>query len=260
MVSGPPSSATVTGELPQLNVMDLGCTDISLVCMLGNLCGKAATGIVQVDEEDLYDTQLSNDMKLELSRFGLLHGALPVEGSFPEHTNTFDLVVCADLLSYCPRDHARILEWVLRSLKPGGTMTSTLKLLGEIAADGNLEILRMACYAALNRRGFPAANHDPYFFPTKEEFNRVLVAAGFKVEHLAALSFPTALPVMVEGLEEDALSAYLRQSVARNFVEGFDIEDEVIAACAASGFKGPLWEYDAHRLQFVATKPQEGVT
>jgi SAM-dependent methyltransferase len=79
-----------------------------------------------------------------------------------------------------------VIAGVWRALKPGG------RFVGEFGGSGNVATIISAIEAALSRRGIQVPN--PWFFPTPQEYKRLLAKAGFKVHSIELFRRPTRLP------------------------------------------------------------------
>jgi trans-aconitate methyltransferase len=82
----------------------------------------------------------------------------------------------------------RVIAGVWNCLKPGG------RFVGEFGGQGNVETIRSALHNALRKRRIDPAVVDPWYYPTPEEYSRLLSAAGFAVEYIELIPRPTRLP------------------------------------------------------------------
>jgi len=73
-------------------------------------------------------------------------------------------------------------------LKPGG------RFVGEFGGKGNVEIIRAALHAALDKRGIDPWTVDPWYYPSPEEYANLLGRFGFNVKYIELIPRPTTLP------------------------------------------------------------------
>lgn len=73
-------------------------------------------------------------------------------------------------------------------MKTGG------RFVGEFGAKGNVETVRSALHGALRRRGVDPLTIDPWYYPSPEDFFKLLVNSGFIVRYIEIIPRPTPLP------------------------------------------------------------------
>jgi trans-aconitate methyltransferase len=83
---------------------------------------------------------------------------------------------------------ARVAEGIRRALKPGG------RLVAELGAVGNIAIVLHELYPLLRDRGLDGAALCPWYFPTAEEYQRLLEANGLRVDTIDLFPRPAPLP------------------------------------------------------------------
>ncbi|MCH2277363.1 MAG: methyltransferase domain-containing protein [Vicinamibacterales bacterium] len=103
-----------------------------------------------------------------------------------EFQNEFDAVFSNAVLHWI-RDVDAVLAGVHRTLRSGG------RFVAEFGGAGNIETVRLALVAALNRRGFDGQALDPWYFPGAAEYSDRLEAHGFVVEAAELFDRPTRL-------------------------------------------------------------------
>ena len=91
-----------------------------------------------------------------------------------EFSDEFDAVFSNAALHWI-RDHDAVLAGVYRALRPAG------RFVAEFGGAGNIETVRLALVAALNRRGFDGLSYDPWYFPSVLEYSECLEGHGFTV-------------------------------------------------------------------------------
>lgn len=137
----------------------------------------------------------------------------------------FDAVFSNAALHWCKRDPLAVLKSAKRWLKPGG------RLVVEMGGFMNPYPLgvRSALYAAIRARGHDPVAYDPWYFPSVEDYTKLLTAAGFDPTHISLTPRVTPLP---NGLYE-----WLRLFVRNSFLKVFDedeareVMEEVVEKC-----------------------------
>jgi hypothetical protein len=114
----------------------------------------------------------------------------------------------------------------------------------------------VALLAALARRGIDGARHDPWYFPTPEDYGARLAAGGFTVRSIALFPRPTPLPGDVVGWLEtfaESFTAPLPPGERPAFLA--EVRDALRPTlCDADG----RWTADYVRLRFAADRPAKG--
>ncbi|KAI0317650.1 S-adenosyl-L-methionine-dependent methyltransferase [Amylostereum chailletii] len=176
---------------------------------------------------------------------------LLADTKFPEHLiGKVDKVFSSATLHWCSRDPKGALVNAWKVLKPGGVVV------GELGGHGNVDVVRKAIHAALEKRGIDAKARDPWFFPDVDEYTAVLKSASFTPLHISLHPRQTGAP---------DVAAWIRLFAGHNFLKGLSAEqerevvDEAVEACRPS-----YWDEEAKkrnmdyvRLRFVAVKSDE---
>lgn len=211
-------------------MLDLGCGDGRLTEVL------AAAGclVVAVDA--------SPEQVAAARARGL--DARVMDGEALAFDREFDAVFSNAALHWMKRPR-RVLDGVWRALRPGG------RFVGEFGAKGNVGAVAAALSDALARRGIAYADHDPWYYPGRDEYRGELERAGFHVRHLETFDRPTPLP--------GDLAAWL-DTFARSFLaalpgEREEFMREVGAALEPALRRDGRWFVDYVRLRFAALKP-----
>ena len=102
-----------------------------------------------------------------------------------EFRNEFDAVFSNAALHWI-RDHDAVLSGVCRALRPAG------RFVAEFGGAGNIEAVRLALVAVLNRRGFDGLSYDPWYFPSVLEYSECL-EHGFTVDTAELFARPTRI-------------------------------------------------------------------
>ncbi len=220
---------------PGERILDLGCGD-------GVLTAKIAAAGANVLGIDASAAQIAAARRLGVEARTADAQALSFD---PE----FDAVFSNAALHWMKQPDA-VIAGVRRALRPGG------RFVAEMGGHGNVGAVRTALGAALARRGIDAGLHDPWYFPTVEDYRGRLQAGGFVVETISDFARPTVLPgAMVDWLETFA-GAFL---AAVNPNERRAVLAETAAALEPSlkNADGSWW-VDYVRLRFHAVKPAGG--
>jgi hypothetical protein len=124
---------------------------------------------------------------------------------------------------------------------------------GEFGGKGNVERIRSALYGGLRRHAIDPTPIDPwYYYPSSEEYSKLLSNAGFTVNYIELIPRPTKLPGdILDWLETFAqpFTQALDESQQSGFVK--EVRNE-LSSCLRDG--GGHWIADYVRLRFKATK------
>jgi SAM-dependent methyltransferase len=214
---------------PGERVLDLGCGDGALTAEL------VARGchVVGVDG--------SAEQVAAARARGL--DARVADGQSLAFESEFDAVFTNAALHWMKRPEA-VIDGVARALRPGG------RFVGEFGGQGCVAKIVAALGRALARRGLDAASLNPWYFPSAEEYRKLLEARGFEVRSLALFPRPTPLPGDVTGWLETFAESFTRALPAaerRPFLE--EVRDALRPELVdASG----VWVADYVRLRFSA--------
>ncbi len=212
-------------------ILDLGCGDGALTLKLREF----GCEVIGVDS--------SSDFINSAKSLGL--DARLLDGHNLNFSNEFDAVFSNAALHWMTRPD-QVIDGVWKSLKPEG------RFVGEFGGHGNVSAIETALRQVLWKYGIDADTINPWYFPTLEDYQTRLEARGFRVNEIALIPRPTALPTNIGGW----LSTF-----ANPFIGAIAISErdaflaEVIGSlkpslCNASG----QWYADYVRLRFSASK------
>jgi trans-aconitate methyltransferase len=157
------------GEL----IMDLGCGD-------GALTEKIAARGASV---------FGTDASIEQARAAKDRGLLVavVDGHHLCLKRKFDAVFSNAALHWMKQPES-VLQGVWQCLNASG------RFVGEFGAKGNVQTIRSALHGALRQRGVDPITIDPWYYPSPEDFSKLLVNSGFIVRYIEIIPRPTRLP------------------------------------------------------------------
>ncbi|HET8563273.1 MAG TPA: methyltransferase domain-containing protein [Candidatus Binatia bacterium] len=213
-------------------ILDLGCGDGALTEKI------AASGCTVIGVDASFPQVQAARKKRALP-------ALVMDGHELVFRQRFDAVFSNAALHWMKRPE-EVVSRVSDMLRPGG------RFVGEFGGEGNVSKIRSALHASLRRRGIDPTRIDPWYYPSVEEYSRLLVRAGFVVPYIELIPRPTKLPgdivgwlevfgqPFVHAVPETVRSAFLRE-----------VCDELQSdLCHAEG----NWIADYVRLRFKAVK------
>lgn len=216
---------------PGERILDLGCGDGVLTKKIADL----GCDVVAVDSSAAF---IDAARALGLAAFVVDAVALP-------YREEFDAVFSNAVLHWI-KQADEMLAGVHRSLRTGG------RFVAECGGYGCLDKIRRALIDALDKRGIDGASRVPWYFPTPGDYATRLERAGFRVDSIALIPRPTALPGDITGFLE---------TFARSFLDALSgPERETYLQEVRSVLKPQLvdeagvWIADYVRLRFAATK------
>ncbi len=158
---------------PGERILDLGCGD-------GALTERIVAAGCQVVGIDGSVAQVAAAQRRGLDARVVSAEAMAFEAEF-------DAVFSNAVLHWIPNAQA-VLKGVHRALRSGG------RFVGEFGGHGNVQAIRNALADALGRRRIDAAALDPWYYPTDDEYGRLLEEHGFTVSMIRLFPRPTSLP------------------------------------------------------------------
>ncbi len=132
---------------------------------------------------------LGVDISAEMLKAARTRGVQVIQASGENlpFENEFDAVFSNAALHWMTNARA-VAEGILRALRPGG------RFVAEMGGHGNVAAIVTALRAVARRRGADESLAGPWFFPTPEEYARLLRDVGFDVERIELVPRPTPLP------------------------------------------------------------------
>ncbi len=213
-------------------ILDLGCGDGTLSLEIA-ACGATVVGVDH-----------SRAMVESARRNGLV--AHVQDARALDLDTVFDAVFSNAVLHWIspPED---IVGGVAGVLRPGG------RFVGEFGGHGNIAAIVTAIAAVLDRYGISFDAVTPWYYPTPDEYAKVLTTAGFEVESIALIPRPTPLPTGIGGWLDTFAGAFYNhvpvedRSRARNHTIAL-LRNSL---CDRTG----NWMADYVRLRFLARLP-----
>ncbi len=145
---------------PGERILDLGCGD-------GVLTEKLAAFGCEVVGVDASQAQVEAARARGLDARVLDGEALPFEAEFD--------AVFSNAALHWMKNPGAVVEGVRRALRAGG------RFVAECGGRGNVSRIRAAISEMLRRRGRDAETVNPWYFPSAEEYRRLLEAHGFEL-------------------------------------------------------------------------------
>lgn len=212
-------------------ILDLGCGDGALTAEL-----KAAGA-------DVLGVDLSDELLAVARMKGL--NVRKVDGHALDFVSEFDAVFSNAALHWM-RKPELVIKGVARALRPRG------RFVGELGGHGNVAAIATAMRAVGKLRNGDPALVAPWFFPTPEEYGRLLAGGGFTVKEIALVPRPTPLKTGMEGWLRTFGRSFFDQfpEPARTEVLGEVVELLRPSLCDSKG----MWTADHIRLRFFAER------
>jgi SAM-dependent methyltransferase len=216
---------------PGERILDVGCGDGTLS---QKLC-EAGAMVVGVDG--------SPDMVAAARKRGI--DARLADAFDLTFEAEFDAAFSNAALHWMKRNPDSVLQGVRRSLKPGG------RFAGEFGGHGNVAAITVALLAVLTRHGVQdAASLNPWYFPTRYEYQAKLENAGFRVDSIDLIPRPTILPTDMRGWLETFAGPFFQVLPQWARTDALDGVTTLLqpALCDTQG----RWTVDYVRLRFLA--------
>ncbi|POY72806.1 hypothetical protein BMF94_4215 [Rhodotorula taiwanensis] len=166
---------------------------------------------------------------------------------------SFDAVFSNAALHWMKRDPAKVVRGVHRCLKPGGRYVGEMLTRSKMGGAMNMIAVRSTLHTVLAEHGVDAASIDPWHFPTPEQYSKVLVSAGFRVESCELVPRPTSLPDSgLDGWLDTFAFAFLDALPPQ--VDRQAVKDEVCRRLEIDMMHDGRWTTMYVRLRFKAWK------
>jgi len=215
------------GEL----ILDLGCGDGALTKKIAGY-GCAAIGV----DSSYPQLKAAKDRGLNVA---------VMDGHQLSFRRQFDAVFTNAALHWMKQPEA-VVAGVATSLRPVG------RFIGEFGGKGNVERIRSALHGGLRRHAIDPTPIDPWYYPSPEEYSKLLSKTGFTVTYIELIPRPTKLPGdILDWLEIFAqpFTQALTESQRVDFLK--EVRNE-LATCLRAGDGN--WIADYVRLRFKATR------
>ncbi len=163
---------------PGMRVLDVGCGDGVLTEKLAAL----GCSVVGIDPSpSMIEAARARGLDVRLADVR----SMAFEGEFD--------AVFSNAVLHWVREPEAAAHSMRKALKPGG------KLAAEFGGHGNIAAIATALRAAAKLHGGDPALTAPWFYPTPEQYSRILTSAGFKVDRIGLFPRPTPLATAMEG-------------------------------------------------------------
>lgn len=219
--------APVAGE----RVLDAGCGDGALTEKLV----RAGCAVVAVDASE---AQVGAARALGLDARVCRIEDLAFDGEFD--------AVFSNAVLHWVRDQHAALAGIHRALTPGG------RFIAEFGGAGCVDRIRQALHAALRARGVDPLAHDPWYFPTADEYGALLGAHGFDVHSLTLFPRPTPLPGEMAAWLETFAQPFMRAVPAAEWPAFVQDVSERLRPALFDAARG--WSADYVRLRLRAVR------
>src|SRR5262245_24816556 len=215
------------GEL----ILDLGCGD-------GALTEKIAAYGCSVIGVDSSFSQLKTAKDRGLN-------VVVMDGHQLSFRRQFDAVFTNAALHWMKQPEA-VVAGVASSLKPAG------RFIGEFGGKGNVEKIRSALHAGLRRHAIDPTSIDPWYYPSPEEYSKLLSKAGFIVTYIELILRPTKLPGDILDWLEIFAQPFTQALAGSQRIDFLKAVRNELASCLRDGDDN--WVADYVRLRFKATR------
>ncbi|KAF8967096.1 S-adenosyl-L-methionine-dependent methyltransferase [Flammula alnicola] len=229
---------------PGERILDIGCGSGELTMMLQLIVEQKDGGVV-------VGTDFSESMIEKAKQNGVKHAFvadaqdLEIPKDDPVIQEKFDAVFSNAALHWCKRDPLGVLISARKVLKPGG------RIVVEMGGFMNCVGIRSTLHEVIRSKGHDPDETDPWYFPSMEDYVKLLITAGFEPKHMSLTPRITPLPT---GLYE-WLNLFVRSSFLHEFSDDEareimrEVEDRMRGDCRDTSGK---WAIMYTRLRFSA--------
>ncbi|PFH53869.1 hypothetical protein AMATHDRAFT_136033 [Amanita thiersii Skay4041] len=168
---------------PGERIVDFGCGSGEVTLEVEKIVKQGDGGLV-------VGVDLSKSMIAKARENGLEHvfvadiqDPAEMDRLGPEACGRFDAVFTNASLHWCKQNPAGVLESAKQVLRPGGRIVGEMG--GFMNCIGYSLGVRSALHYALRKRGHDAERVDPWYFPSMEDYVKLLVSASFEPTHLS---------------------------------------------------------------------------
>jgi len=217
---------------PGESILDLGCGDGALTEKIVSF-GCTVYGV----DSSLPQIQAARKRNLR---------SVVMDGHNFCFNQSFDAVFSNAALQWM-KEPRKVLDGVWNSLKAGG------RFVGEFGGAGNIETIRWALHAGLRRRGIEPLAVDPWYYPSAQEYSRLLKQAGFNADYIDLIPRPTKLPGDILGWLAVFAQPFTK-AVTRIERDNYLAEIRAAVRNTLQDSQGS-WFADYVRLRFKAVKP-----
>lgn len=213
-------------------ILDLGCGDGALTQKL------AETGA------DVQGVDGDPDMVRAAKELGL--DAAVMDGQALTFGPDFDAVFTNATLHWMLQPHL-VAAGVYKALKPGG------RYVGEFGGFGNIASIQVGARAVMSFHGYKLQPALPHYYPTAQDYTRLLREAGFESIDAQIIPRPTPLPTGLKGwldtFGDSLLPGVPKGAHPRLIGEICDFLKPILSTPSGD------WTADYIRLRFSARKP-----
>ncbi|KAJ7718129.1 S-adenosyl-L-methionine-dependent methyltransferase [Mycena maculata] len=210
---------------PGEKIIDLGCGSGEVTLVLDEIVKRAPGGLVVAVD---YSESMIEKAKAAGLEHAFVSDVQDLEIPMTAYNNNdpefkFDAAFSNAALHWCKRDPAGVLESVKKVLKPGG------RLVVEMGGAMNCIGIRSGLHRVLKSHGYDPVSLDPWFFPSVEDYTKLLIEASFEPRHISITPRVTPIADGVRGW----LELFVRKSFLKDFsdAEATEIMNEVEDIC-----------------------------
>ena len=213
------------------SILDFGCGDGELTFKIQ----ESGCSVIGID---------SSQSMIESTRNRGIE-AYVMDGHSIDYQNRFDAVFSNAALHWLTQPE-KAIKGICTSLKKNG------RFVAEFGGDGNIAALLKAIREVFEDNREFGEFQMPWFFPSKDEYKRLLEKAGFQVYYIELIPRPTPLKSGVENwlkIFAEGITSHLNQEQKKTFLASVKNKLLPILYTEQNG-----WVADYVRLRFAATK------
>ncbi|KAM0747290.1 cyclopropane-fatty-acyl-phospholipid synthase [Meredithblackwellia eburnea MCA 4105] len=230
---------------PGERILDVGCGSGELTLELVPAVGPQ--GFIHGTDSSSDLLKKANELKKEQGATNIQFDKLDGHDTDSLPEGSYDAVFSNAALHWMKADPPKVVAGAYKVLKKGG------RFVAEFGGHLNMVAVRSALHQVMKEKGHDSIPLDPWYFPTAEDYSKVLKAAGFRVESAELVPRITPLPTGLRGWLETFAFTFLEPLESQ--AEKDAVIDEV---CNRLAFdletKEQGWRVMYVRLRIVAYK------
>ncbi|KLO17290.1 S-adenosyl-L-methionine-dependent methyltransferase [Schizopora paradoxa] len=235
---------------PGEKIIDFGCGSGELTVQLQSIVGESGLVIGVDSSQNMVEKARQNGV-VNCSVADIQSLSLPfTEGTFGNNIQSsfdykFDAVFSNAALHWCKQSPRGAIESAAKALKKGG------RFVAEMGGFTNCIGLIMAIHAVVRKRGYDPIALSPWYFPSVQEYRKLLESSGFEVKEITLNPRFTPLTTDIIGWQQTFCRNVFYANMSDEEAESIMKEVQDMCEVDMKDSEGN-WALMYTRLRFVA--------